>query len=421
MWPRFTKSCSKREAMLMREIETETPHACRVVILQPAAELGGAERSLLTLLQERSAVQLDASVILPRSGPLGVALSSLGVRWEVVDQPRALLRQSRGPRPGTLVCAAILPFQLPAYLRRLATALRAQAPDVLYSNGIKTHVLSAIVAPWLRVPLVWHVRDFCRGPILARLADRVPSGIIANSHAVAADLTRRMRHPEKVSVVHNAVDLTIFSPDGPCSAVALQRPAIFRVGLPAVLARWKGHLLLLDVVQQICARVPGTIFFIIGGAIYDTVREHGYEQELRREIVRRGLEESVIVTGFQNDMVPWYRAMDVVVHTSTKPEPFGRTVLEAMACGRPVVAADAGGIPEFVTHGENGLLYPMGDKGALAARVMALLADSTLRCRLGAAARQQVERSFSAKRHASQIAAVLRTAVRSSCRVGVPR
>jgi glycosyltransferase involved in cell wall biosynthesis len=170
---------------------------------------------------------------------------------------------------------------------------------------------------------------------------------------------------------------------------------------------------LLAAVEQIRASVPGTIFFLIGGPVYDTVREHGYEQQLLRDIERRRLQDSVIVTGFQKDMPPWYRAMDVIVHASTKPEPFGRTVLEAMACGHPIVATRAGGIPEFVTHGETGLLYPMGDANGLADSVITLLRSPDLRRRLSVAARQAVMQHFDAETHATKIATILRAVARS--------
>jgi len=380
----------------------------RVCILSPAAELGGAERSLLTLLQARGPAGLDASVLLPRPGPLEDELARVGVRSTVIAQPRGLLEQSRRPRPSTLLRAAALPLQLPPYVARLAGAVRSQHPDVLYSNGIKMHLLSAVLGPWLGVPVVWHVRDFIDGRLLPALADRVPVRIIANSHAVATYLRRTMRRPEKIVVVHNAVDVDEFSPDGPQADAALRVPAKFRVGLAGVLARWKGHRVLLEAAERIRAAVPGTVFFLIGGAVYDTVRERGYEDELHAEIAKRGLQDAVLITGFQRDMPPWYRVMDVVVHASTKPEPFGRTVLEAMACGRPVVAVDAGGVPEFVEQDRTGLLYAMKDSAALADAVVRVLTDEELRRGLGGNARKAVLSRHGAAEHAVEIAGVLR-------------
>lgn len=379
-------------------------------VLSPAAELGGAERSLLTLLALGHVVGLDATVILPRPGPLAEELGRIGVPSSVVLQPRAMLEQSRRPRPSALIRATALPLLLPVYLARLVAALRAQRPNVVYSNGVKMHIVSTLLRPWTGVPVVWHVRDFIGGRVLAALADCGPERVVVNSRAVGAHLRRAMRRKEKIVVVHNAVDVDRFSPDGPRSAAASTVAATFRVGLPAVLARWKGHMLLLKAAERIRAAVPGTVVFLIGGEVYDTVRERGYKDELRREIAARGLEHAVVLTGFQRDMPPWYRSMDVIVHASTQPEPFGRTVIEAMACGRPVVAACAGGIPELVIDGKTGVLYPMGDAEALADAVIGLLRDGAQRRRLGVAARTDTVARFAAAPHAAAVAAVLRAA-----------
>ncbi|MBI4514605.1 MAG: glycosyltransferase family 4 protein [Deltaproteobacteria bacterium] len=389
---------------------------CRVTVMSPGAELGGAERSLLAFLQASGAYGLETSVILPRGGALALALASQGRQGRVVQPPRALLRQSRHLHPVSLAMATLLPVAVPRYLARLAAAIRAEAPDVLYSNGVKAHLLASALGPWLGVPVVWHVRDFLDGPLLTRLADKVPQRVIANSEAVAAHLSRGMRQPHKVCAIHNAVDLNEFSPAGRSSSAAMRYPAPYRVGLPAVLARWKGQLLFLDAVERIRQHCPGTLFFIIGGSIYDTTSEWGYERELRGEIARRRLDEVVVITGFQRDMAPWYRALDVCVHASTRPEPFGRTVMEAMACGRALVAARAGGIPELVSHGQNGLLYPMGDARALADAVVMLLSNPRERLRLGVAARAAAVERFSPERYAASIASVLRAAADSKTR-----
>ena len=105
----------------------------RVAVLSPAASLGGAERSLLTCVAGAGRHGVEPTVFLPRLGPLGEALSRLGVRWQVVAQPDGLICQSRhGLSPGGL---ASLAWQGPRYLRRLIAAVRASPPALLYSKG----------------------------------------------------------------------------------------------------------------------------------------------------------------------------------------------------------------------------------------------------------------------------------------------
>jgi glycosyltransferase involved in cell wall biosynthesis len=109
---------------------------------------------------------------------------------------------------------------------------------------------------------------------------------------------------------------------------------------------------------------------------------------------------------FQLDVAPVYRALDVVVHASTKPEPFGLSVLEAMACGRAVVVSDAGGVRELVPGADHALTDPPGDVPALADRMASLLADP-VRCEhLGANARRMAASRFDRSRMARRLADV---------------
>ena len=119
---------------------------------------------------------------------------------------------------------------------------------------------------------------------------------------------------------------------------------------------------------------------------------------MSRRIEELGLADRVRTTGHVEDMVPMYAAMDVVVHASLMPEPFGLVVVEAMAAGKPIVAAAAGGPAEIVNHAVDGWLYPMGDAQALAGALGYLLDEPGLRATLGRRAPQRA-RQFSLSRH----------------------
>ena len=379
----------------------------RLAILSPAAELGGAERSLLTFLKAAQGTLVEAMVLLPREGPLAGALTRLNVPWEVAPMPREVMSLSR--EQGAQSAAGLLKAILPGL--RYAAGLRCKinhlAPEVIYTNGIKSHVMAALLAPWVKGRVVWHLRDFWPGRYAGFLADRGTDAIIANSRAVAQDLQKRLRHPGKITVVHNAVDPEEFSPDGPTPPPGAWSKFGLRVGLVAAFARLKGHARFFDAARHIAEEFPQAGFLVVGGEIYDSGRAAGYGDCLRRQARESGLEDRVQFTGFQTDMAPWYRAMDVVVSASVQPESFGRTLLEAMSCGRAVVGPRAGGIPEFVRHGDNGLLYDMGDSEELAAAVIALLRSPALRARLGKAGREAALKHFSPKKHAALIARVL--------------
>ena len=119
-----------------------------------------------------------------------------------------------------------------------------------------------------------------------------------------------------------------------------------------------------------------------------------------------GLAGRVGFTGFVDNVDEAIRALDIVVHASTAPEPFGLVIAEAMACARAVIASDAGGAREVFTRGVDALGHPPGDSEALAGCIAQLARNDMLRAQLGAAARQTAERRFNRRRLASDLAPI---------------
>ena len=176
-----------------------------------------------------------------------------------------------------------------------------------------------------------------------------------------------------------------------------------RVGLVATFGRWKGH----EVFLRALARLPRTLPFrayVIGGALYETDRSQVRLDELASLTSTLGIADRVGFTGFSDDAASAMRGLDIVVHASSAPEPFGMVIAEAMACGRAVVASLAGGAAEIVQEGVDALGHPPGDVDALARSVQTLIEDSGLRTRLGRAARTAAETRFDRARLARQLA-----------------
>jgi len=278
---------------------------------------------------------------------------------------------------------------------RLRAAIHRIAPDIIHSNGIKTHLLTRVAVP-RHIPVVWHLHDFVGlRPVAARLLRRARRRVragIAVSQAIAADIAHVL--PDvPVRVIPNAVDVSQF---GPGLAADLDRLAglppaptgTVRIGLVATYARWKGHLTVLDAARRLAEIDPelSVRWYIIGGPIYHTTAQHSMA-ELRAAAAERGIARHVGFIPFQTDPADVYRALDVVVHASTLPEPFGLTVAEAMACGRAVIVSAAGGVAELITDGIDAVGVMPGDSAALAAEVGRLARDPVERDRLGAAAR----------------------------------
>jgi glycosyltransferase involved in cell wall biosynthesis len=146
--------------------------------------------------------------------------------------------------------------------------------------------------------------------------------------------------------------------------------------------------------------------YIIGGAIYQTDGSQWSALELSQQTERLGLAGKVGFTGFLEDVPAAMRSLDVIVHASTQPEPFGMVIIEGMACGRAVIASQAGGAIELFTDGENALSHPPGDASTLANQIQRLASDAGLRRRLGERGRSIAEQNYQGTRLAEQLLAV---------------
>jgi glycosyltransferase involved in cell wall biosynthesis len=230
---------------------------------------------------------------------------------------------------------------------------------------------------------------------------------IANSRSVANDLNEVCGQKLRVATIYNALDLARFNPIGPeldldalCGLPPRPHDCL-RVGLIATGARWKGQEVFLRAISMLDERKLRA--YIIGGPIYGTNGSEYTVAELQAVAHRLGIGSRVGFTGFVSDPATAVRALDVVVHASTRSEPFGRVVAEAMACGKPVVVSASGGIAEIIRDNENALSHVPGDAEAMAACIGRLCDSPPLRASLGLRARSWAEQRFDRARLAGEV------------------
>src|SRR5439155_341993 len=225
-----------------------------------------------------------------------------------------------------------------------------------------------------------------------RLCAHRCSTAVTNSSSVAEDLRSLCTRGLRIEAVHNGIDTTAFAPEGPSldlDAIAGLAPMDkrgVRVGLLGTFARWKGH----ETFLRALASVDPSISirgYVIGASIYQSDGSQHSVEELKNVGRALGLEGRVGFTGYLDDSAAAIRSLDIVVHASTQPEPFGMVIIEAMACGKPVIVSGCGGASEIVEDRVNALTHEPGDVVALAARIQELAMSAKLRIVLRRAAK----------------------------------
>ena len=367
-----------------------------IVFLNVTGSLGGAEQVLLTLIRALRKLRPDwrFTVVMGDAGPLAEAITAAGGAPEVLPFPDGLKALGDWGVVSKWGLGLRLAGAVPAVLRYRA-ALRQRlltlAPDVVQTNGFKMHLMGALACP-RNVRLIWHVHDFVSTraamKTLLRWCSGRPQAVAAISTSVAADWKSVVRYPARVRTIWNAIDLDRFSPSPTHGA---------RIGLVATFARWKGHEVFLHALSMLPRDLDWQAA-IIGGEVYSRSASQFSEAELRQLCERLGLAAKVEFSGFLADPAALIGTLDIVVHASTEPEPFGLVIAEGMAAGKAVVTSSE----TLVTDGVDGLLHKRGDAVSLAGALERLLRDADFRARLGQQARQTAEGRFQPARIAAE-------------------
>jgi len=395
-------------ARLYEEVAGRAP--LRVVYLDHSAMLSGGELALARLLPALDGV--EPHVILAEDGPLTQTLRTAAISFEVLPMAsvarelrRDRIRAGRLPL-GSVVVAA-------AYVVRLAGRLRRLRPDLVHTNSLKAAIYGGLAARLAGVPVVWHVHDRITQEYLPSaavglvraLARWVPAGIIANSRSTLDTLGPL---PCPAAVVPSPIDPALLD-----RARAPRGDRPFTVTIVGRLAPWKGQHVFLEAFAKAFPGGPERAL-VVGGALFG---ETDYERELHALAARLGLTDRVEFTGFTDDVAGQLDRADVLVHASVIPEPFGLVVVEGMAAGLPVIAADAGGPAEVITNEVDGLLCPPANVDALATALQRVAADEDLGARLSANARARAD-AFTPDRVAPNVTDLYRRATGARLKLG---
>lgn len=337
----------------------------KILFLDQSGSLGGAELCLLDIAKpygDRSLVGLFAD------GSFRHLLEQQHIPVQVLTTQAIKMRKEGSLLQGLSSFGQLLP--LIAQVTQLSRNF-----DLIYANTQKALVVGAIASLFSQRPLVYHLHDIvspdhfsptnCR--IIVTLANRFASLIIANSKASQAAFVAAGGRKELTEVVYNGFDPGQYQHHAASGLQIKQQLELtdrFIVGHFSRLSSWKGQHILLNALQYCSEDVTAVL---VGDALFG---EQDYVTQLRKQVVTLGLENRVHFLGFRSDIPSLMAACDLIAHTSIAPEPFGRVIIEAMLCQKPIVAAAAGGACELVEHEQTGWLCPPGNSQKLAEIIM---------------------------------------------------
>jgi glycosyltransferase involved in cell wall biosynthesis len=218
----------------------------------------------------------------------------------------------------------------------------------------------------------------------------------------------------KSVVIYNAV--SVATNDGPEKTIGFRgelgvTESALLVGMVGRIQSWKGQEVLAEAAALVLRKQPEVHFVAVGSYFAD---ESHYLQKLTSLLSTLGIESRFHLADYRSNVTDVYRALDVFVLPSIKPEPFGRVTVEAMTQGRAVIATNHGGSCELIQDGKTGMLVPPSDPRALAEAIELLLANSSLRERMGQAAATFAKATFGLPGHGQKIRNIINELVVTS-------
>lgn len=365
----------------------------RILYISHTSELGGAERSLLLLLDNLDRARFAPAVLVPGEGDLTRELDLRDIPWRRIELPAL--------KPNPSIWAI---FKFGIALNRASKTISALMKEmdvgIVHSNTTTAHLFASKGANIAKLPSIWHVRDLSAPSFMEKSLAKSATVIVPISQAIANKLDTSAS--AKIHVIHNGVDTAAFVPgDGTLVRAELSiAPGAPVAGIVGQIVPWKGHTRFIEAAALVAERLPDARFIVAGDNRFGDFPN--LLDELKSRADELGLADKMFFLGWREDICEVMNAIDVHCVASDF-EPFGRVVIEAMACGKPVVAFNCGGPAEIIEQDATGVLVEPYAVDKFADAIAALLIDKELSARLGVAARAAVEQRFSAQTYAVRI------------------
>ena len=328
-------------------------------ISEESSVVGGGELSFIDVISGLVKNGSRLLVLVPASGEVETRLRSEGVETAVLEIPQM--------RPWHLI------NMLRSIFRGIALCKKHQA-GLIYVNGTRSCLYGGLIGRIMGIPVVWHCR-ITEKAYYDQLLHRLCTCIVTNSRATADRFSGQPQ--KKVKVVYNGLDINWLT-DSLISAPEEIPVGQINILMLARVSMEKRHDLTLEAFESIAIENEHVHLYCVGGVDLN-------DQDLRSSLIATSRKSPFAARIHWIDAVedirPWLKAATIMVLPSDY-ESFGRVLIEAMACGVPVLASQVGGVPEIITDGVDGLMFPAGDAEALTGAIRQVLTDDELKQRL---------------------------------------
>jgi glycosyltransferase involved in cell wall biosynthesis len=357
--------------------------------------IGGSYFSLLFLVSGLDRSRYEPLVVFAAEHSLLPRYHAANVRTLICPPPKPVVLRGKlaslAGKAANLIRGAVLEP------RRLARLLREERIDLVHLNNSIVRNHSWMIAARLAgIPCITHERGInAQFKERDRRLARSLKAVICISAAVRENFVKLGLSHLPLVTIHNGLDPNEMRVTRSAKEVRseLGIPEGARViGIVGNIKPWKGQEVVIQAMGAIHREFPDVVCLLIGDTSPD---DASYRTQIAGTIERLGLGRNVIVTGYRKDVANFVNLLEIQVHASILPEPFGRVLLEAMALEKPLVASGGGAVPEIVDNDRTGLLFEPGQAEALAQSLRMLLKDPARASQMGRAGRQRLEAEFS--------------------------
>ena len=365
----------------------------RILYLHAGAEMYGADKVLLELIKGLDRQEFEAHVILPNDGVLVEALRQVGAQVSVLDYP-ILRRKYFNPKG---IADYIRSYNF--YAKQIALYAREHSIDMVHNNTAA--VLEGIyLKRKLKLPLIWHVHEIIVKPkaisdFINMLMGRYADKIVTVSQAVANHIKQSpFIKDSQVEVIYNGVDNAVYYPMDASSIrekFDIAQDALV-IGMIGRVNAIKGQNDFIEAVEPLLEKNEKAVAFLAGGVFPG---EEWRLEELDKRIASSSVVSQIHRIDYYDKTSELYNMFDIFVLPSIKPDSLPTVVLEAMACSKPVVGYNNGGIAEMVVDDKSGYLVKPNRPQELSNAISLLLDSSEKREKFGRVGYQRQKELFS--------------------------